>query len=48
MPEIFARLHPRRRTPDHAMALQAGLTAFFIIFGGGFRRESTLDDADHH
>lgn len=21
------------------MALQAGLTAFFIIFGGGFRRE---------
>lgn len=24
------------------MALQAALTAFFIVFGGGFRRESPL------
>jgi amino acid transporter len=37
LPEIFARLHHRRRTPDNAMALQAGCTAFFILFGGGFR-----------
>ena len=43
MPEIFARLHHRRRTPDYAMALQAGLTAFFIIFGGGLRREYRFD-----
>lgn len=45
LPEIFGRLHHRRRTPDYAMALQAGLTAFFIIFGGGFRRKSALYNA---
>lgn len=37
LPEIFSRLHHRRRTPDNAMALQAGMTTFFVLFGGGFR-----------
>lgn len=37
LPEIFSRLHHRRRTPDNAMALQAAVTAFFVTFGGGFR-----------
>lgn len=48
MPEIFARLHHRRRTPDYAMALQAAMTAFFIIFGGGFRREFHIDPGCPH
>lgn len=43
LPSIFAKLHPKRRTPDHAMALQAGLTVFFIVFGGGFRSEFQVD-----
>lgn len=37
LPEIFARLNGSRRTPDNAMALQAGLCSFFVVFGGGFR-----------
>ncbi|RSH93948.1 hypothetical protein EHS25_006601 [Saitozyma podzolica] len=37
LPEVFSRLHQRRRTPDNAMALQAGLTIFYVVFGGGFR-----------
>ncbi|KAL7424116.1 hypothetical protein Q5752_001701 [Cryptotrichosporon argae] len=37
LPSIFTKLHPRRRTPDNAMALQAALTIFFVVFGGGFR-----------
>lgn len=37
LPEVFTRLHYRRRTPDNAMALQAALTTFFVVFGGGFR-----------
>lgn len=37
LPEWFGRLHPTRRTPDHAMLLNVGLTTFFVIFGGGFR-----------
>jgi amino acid transporter len=39
LPSIFARLDSRRRTPDYAMALNAALTAFYIVFGGGFRSE---------
>jgi amino acid transporter len=42
LPEMFSRLHHRRRTPDNAMALQAGLTIFFVIFGGGFRSQWSL------
>ncbi|WOO85533.1 Cystine/glutamate transporter [Vanrija pseudolonga] len=38
LPEWFGRLHPTRRTPDHAMLLNVGLTTFFVIFGGGFRK----------
>ncbi|KAK8869635.1 hypothetical protein IAR55_000203 [Kwoniella newhampshirensis] len=37
LPSVFSRLHHRRRTPDNAIALQASLSLFFIIFGGGFR-----------
>ncbi|KAI9637910.1 amino acid permease-domain-containing protein [Dioszegia hungarica] len=37
LPELFTHLHHKRRTPDNAMALQAGFTIFFVIFGGGFR-----------
>ncbi|ORY28294.1 putative L-methionine porter [Naematelia encephala] len=37
LPEIFSRLNHRRRTPDNAMALQAGMTTLFVVFGGGFR-----------
>jgi amino acid transporter len=39
LPEVFSRLHQRRRTPDNAMALQAVLTIFYVVFGGGFRSE---------
>jgi amino acid transporter len=39
LPDLFARLHPNRRTPDNAMFLQASLTSFFVVFGGGFRSE---------
>jgi amino acid transporter len=39
LPEVFSRLHQRRRTPDNAMALQAGLTIFYVVFGGGFRSQ---------
>jgi amino acid transporter len=39
LPEIFGRVHPRRRTPDNAMYLKTSLTLFYIVFGGGFRRE---------
>ncbi|RXK34828.1 L-methionine transporter [Tremella mesenterica] len=38
LPSMFSKLHHRRRTPDNAMALQAGLALFYVIFGGGFRR----------
>ncbi|WWC60955.1 uncharacterized protein I303_103532 [Kwoniella dejecticola CBS 10117] len=37
LPSIFSRLHQKRRTPDYAVGLQAGLSLFFVIFGGGFR-----------
>ncbi|OCF55829.1 L-methionine transporter [Kwoniella mangroviensis CBS 10435] len=37
LPSIFSKLHPKRRTPDYAIGLQAGLALFFVIFGGGFR-----------
>ncbi|WRT67316.1 uncharacterized protein IL334_004286 [Kwoniella shivajii] len=37
LPSIFSKLHPKRRTPDYAVALQAGLSLFFVVFGGGFR-----------
>jgi amino acid transporter len=37
LPKLFSRLSPKRRTPDNAMALNAGLTIFFVVFGGGFR-----------
>jgi amino acid transporter len=37
LPNLFTKLHPKRRTPDYAMFLHAGLTSFFVIFGGGFR-----------
>jgi amino acid transporter len=46
LPELFSRLHHRRRTPDNAMALQACLTIFFILFGGGFRGESRVISFD--
>ncbi|WWC69289.1 uncharacterized protein I206_103227 [Kwoniella pini CBS 10737] len=37
LPSIFSRLNYKRRTPDYAIGLQAGLSLFFVIFGGGFR-----------
>ena len=37
LPALFGRLHPTRRTPQNAMLLQAGITAAFILLGGGFR-----------
>lgn len=37
LPSMFGRLHKTRKTPLNAMLLQAGITMFFIIFGGGFR-----------
>ncbi|KAK4686405.1 hypothetical protein P7C73_g3718, partial [Tremellales sp. Uapishka_1] len=37
LPALFSKLHHRRRTPDNAMALQAALTLFYVVFGGGFR-----------
>ncbi|WWD16103.1 hypothetical protein CI109_100528 [Kwoniella shandongensis] len=37
LPSVFSRLHYRRRTPDNAIALQAGLSLFYVVFGGGFR-----------
>ncbi|WWC89749.1 uncharacterized protein L201_004675 [Kwoniella dendrophila CBS 6074] len=37
LPSIFSRLNTKRRTPDYAVGLQAGLSLFFVIFGGGFR-----------
>lgn len=39
---MFAKLDPKRRTPDYAMGLNATLTTFYIIFGGGFRSEFGL------
>ncbi|BEJ07219.1 hypothetical protein CcaverHIS641_0404880 [Cutaneotrichosporon cavernicola] len=38
LPSIFARLDSKRRTPDFALSLNAALTVFFIVFGGGFRK----------
>ncbi|GMK58980.1 hypothetical protein CspeluHIS016_0604220 [Cutaneotrichosporon spelunceum] len=38
LPSMFARLDPKRRTPDLALTLNAALTVFFIVFGGGFRK----------
>ncbi|KAJ9107294.1 hypothetical protein QFC21_000744 [Naganishia friedmannii] len=37
LPKFFTRLSTRN-TPDNALALQALLTLFFVVFGGGFRR----------
>ncbi|CAG7846043.1 b(0,+)-type amino acid transporter 1 Short=b(0,+)AT1; AltName: Full=Glycoprotein-associated amino acid transporter b0,+AT1; AltName: Full=Solute carrier family 7 member 9 [Serendipita indica DSM 11827] len=37
LPELFGHLHPVRKTPLNATILQAVLTLFFVIFGGGFR-----------
>ncbi|WVW82894.1 hypothetical protein I302_104908 [Kwoniella bestiolae CBS 10118] len=37
LPSVFSKLHPKRRTPDYAIGLQAGLSLFFVVFGGGFR-----------
>jgi amino acid transporter len=41
LPDLFARLSHHRRTPDNAMFLQASLTTFFVVFGGGFRSKSS-------
>jgi len=37
LPAIFGQLHKGRKTPVNALALQALLTMFFILVGGGFR-----------
>ncbi|KAF8522271.1 amino acid permease-domain-containing protein [Hysterangium stoloniferum] len=37
LPSIFGRLHQGRKTPINAIILQASLTIFFIMVGGGFR-----------
>ncbi|KAJ7063329.1 amino acid permease-domain-containing protein [Mycena amicta] len=37
LPALFGRLHPTRKTPINATLLQAGITAAFILIGGGFR-----------
>ncbi|KAG8833528.1 hypothetical protein FRC17_010560 [Serendipita sp. 399] len=37
LPSIFSDLHPVRGTPVNATILQALLTCFFVIFGGGFK-----------
>ncbi|WVR05402.1 hypothetical protein IAU60_002417 [Kwoniella sp. DSM 27419] len=37
LPAVFSKLHHRRRTPDNAIFLQAGIALLFIVFGGGFR-----------
>ena len=38
LPQSFGALHKSRGTPINAMMLQAGITIFFIVVGGGFRR----------
>jgi amino acid transporter len=37
LPEIFGHLHPTRKTPVNATALQLALTLLFVVLGGGFR-----------
>jgi len=37
LPKVFGRLHKTRNTPVNALGLQAVLTVFFILVGGGFR-----------
>ncbi|KAG8758919.1 hypothetical protein FRC14_007115 [Serendipita sp. 396] len=37
LPSLFGDLHPVRGTPVNATILQAVLTSFFVIFGGGFK-----------
>lgn len=37
LPALFGKLHSTRRTPLNAMLLQAFLTSFFVLLGGGFR-----------
>ncbi|CED82130.1 Amino acid transporters [Phaffia rhodozyma] len=37
LPGFFGSSHPTRNTPVNALLFQSGLTALFVLFGGGFR-----------
>lgn len=41
LPDCFARIDPKRKTPDNAMFLYSGLVLAYLLVVGDFRRELT-------